>query len=344
MTGRRERARTLVGAVVHEMRVERITFLAGSVAYHAFVSILPLLLLVLLVVSAVGDRSLEAAVIAVARAAVTEGAADALVAELRRAGASRGVSAVGLGVLVWGTLRVFRGLDTAFSAVYETGGKNTFLDQLRDGVVVLFAFAFAVLAAAVVETTIEWGTGPLAWTLQRLGLVSGLVAALAPMYYVFPDTDVGVLEILPGTVFAAVGIAAAESLFGLYVAYSGQSPDASVVAALLVFLTWLYLSGLVVLAGAAVNAALSNRSADVSVDPLLGGVPRGEAAAPERAALLGALADVEPRLASAETVVVTVDGEATELPAPASASVDDGRGAFGAGPVVLELQWPAREE
>jgi len=339
---RRSRARTLLGAVVHELRVERITFLAGSVAYHAFVSLLPLLLLVLVAVGTIGDRGLEEAVLAVARAVVTPGAADALVDELRRAGTSRGVSAAGVALLVWGTLRVFRGLDTAFSAVYETAAANTFLDKLRDGLVVLAAFALAVLGAAAIESAVQWGTGPIAWGLQRVALVCGLVVVLSPMYYLFPDTDVGVVEILPGTVLAAVGLTTAESLFGLYIAYSSRAPEQSVVAALLVFLTWLYLSGLVVLVGATTNAALSNRSADVSVEPLFGGVARGDRTPPERAAVLAAV-DALDGLAGADAVTVTVDGETVDLPPPSELRVDDGEGTFDVGPVAVELRWSTRE-
>jgi membrane protein len=340
---RRERAVTLARAVVHEMRVERVTFLAGSVAYHAFVSLLPLLLLVLAVVSAIGNTTLEQAFLDLARAVATRGAADALVAELRRASASSGVSILGAVVLVWGTLRMFRGLDTAFSAIYETETNNGLADQLTDGAVVFLAFGLALLAAAGLKAAVPWGGGTLSWGLQRVTLVLGLTVVLFPMYYVFPDTDVGVLEVLPGTLVAATGLAGAEGLFGLYVASTSQAPEQSVVGAILVFLTWLYLSGLVVLVGAVVNAVLSNRSADVSVDPVLGGVPRNEHAdVSDRATLLADVEALESRLAEADGVVVTVDGAATELPPPGGVRVVDRSMVLGEGPVVMELRWSTR--
>ena len=46
-------------AVVYEVRAENLTFMAGSIAYHAFVSLLPLLLLALAVATKVGNRDLE---------------------------------------------------------------------------------------------------------------------------------------------------------------------------------------------------------------------------------------------------------------------------------------------
>ena len=54
MNDRAGRLAEVVRAVVHEARVERITFMAGSIAYHAFLSILPLLLLVLVVFPLLG--------------------------------------------------------------------------------------------------------------------------------------------------------------------------------------------------------------------------------------------------------------------------------------------------
>ena len=52
-------------AVVHEARVEKITFMAGSIAYHAFLSILPLLLLVLAVLQRTENVAVRDSVIGV---------------------------------------------------------------------------------------------------------------------------------------------------------------------------------------------------------------------------------------------------------------------------------------
>ncbi|MFC6765603.1 hypothetical protein [Natrinema soli] len=71
MNQRTDRAVTVLRAIVHEIRVERITFMAGSIAYHAFVSLLPLLLVLLTAVSAVGGQQLEVALVSVTQAAFT---------------------------------------------------------------------------------------------------------------------------------------------------------------------------------------------------------------------------------------------------------------------------------
>lgn len=85
---------------------------------------------------------------------------------------------------------------------------------------VFVAFAGAIVVAASLRGFVPEGSGPLATLAGRVALIAGLSVALLPMYYVFPDTDVTLVEVLPGTVFAAVGLTLFESLFGLYVSWS----------------------------------------------------------------------------------------------------------------------------
>ncbi|WP_152042733.1 YihY/virulence factor BrkB family protein [Salinigranum salinum] len=346
---RLERALVLLRAIVHEIRAERLTFMAGSIAYHAFVSLLPLLLLVLAIVARVGDRSLETAFERFVATVLTPGASSIFVTELSQAGSSAGLSLFGGVVLVWGTLRIFRGLDTAFSDIYESEAENTFADQVSDGVVVLLVFALAILLAVFVESRLVLaGAGTVPWLLHRLVLVALLSVALFPMYYVFPDCDVGVVEVLPGVFLAAVGLASFETLFQLYARFSATAQDPSVVAGILVLLTWLYFSGLVILLGAAVNAVLSNRSRDVNVRPVFGGVDYDNSAGPTRAAVTDAVEAAEQALVTGRTggrpaeVAVTVDGRRVVLPTPDGVVARTDTGLLG-GPVVLELSWSPRE-
>jgi len=311
--------------------------MAGSLAYHAFISLLPLLLLLLAISSTLGAGRLESALLSLTRAAVTPGAGEVLVAELRRA--SPGASALGVAVLLWGTLRIFRSLDTAFSDIYESGTANTVADQFADGLVVLVSVAAVVLVVAAIDATLSvLSASAIGRALRNLVLVTGVGLALLPMYYVFPDEpDLTVPEVLPGVAFAAVGLVAFQSLFRLYLAYSATASRESALASIIVFLTWLYFSGLVVLVGVAVNAVLTNRSADVSLEPVIGGVPpTGDAPGgrPDGATLARLVDD----LASAETVSVVVDGEETALPPLADVNWRDSSLPF-VDDVTIELVW-----
>jgi membrane protein len=350
MDPRLARALTIGRAIVHEIRTERVTFMAGSIAYHAFVSLLPLFLLLLAVASTVGSRRLESNLLELTGAALTPGASEALVAELQRT--STGASVVGLLVLLWGTLRIFRGLDTAFSDIYESEAENTLLDQFSDAAVVFLSVGAAVLLAAAVESALPELEGG-AWLLQRLLVVVGLALVFLPMYYVFPDeADITVPEVLPGVAFAAVGIATFETLFGVYLRYSGQQPRSSLLAGVLVLLTWLYITGLVVLVGVVINAVFSNRSSDVDVEPVIGGVPAHGTTAShddhtvDRAALRDTLTRVNQQVPQATTVTLHVDDEEIALPVPDSVETDvDPSGLpYLSRSVGIELRWSGGED
>jgi membrane protein len=345
----RDRVVTLAGAIVHEVRAENLTFMAGSIAYHAFLSLLPILVLVLAAISTFGDQSLVEAFLRLTQSVLTRGAGEVIVGELSATRGSLSASLVGGVVLIWGTLRIFRGLDQAFSDIYESEAENTFLDQVGDGVVVLGTFAVAILGGVVVNAAFPATGDSLLSVVRRLLFVGGLVVTFLPMYYIFPDSDVTVREVVPGVVLAAVGLTVFESLFQLYLAY--RTPDeAGVVTGIVLLLTWLYFSGLVILLGAVVNAVLANRSADVNVEPVFGGVTPSEKRA-ERDRLLRQLRRLQGRIGDGRTLSVAVDADdavVVGVPTDAEVSVGGSRVADGAvssdGEVELTLRWRTGSE
>ncbi|MWG35127.1 YihY/virulence factor BrkB family protein [Halomarina oriensis] len=345
--GRLARTEEVLRAIVREARVEKLTFMAGSIAYHAFVSLLPALVLLYAVASPLGIDP-ESGIRGIASALLSQNVSDQIVTEITDSERSTGLSIVGLAVLIWGSLRIFRGLDTAFSDIYESEAANTFADQLTDGVIVLVTFAAAVFAAIYVGGRFPiTGGGPVVAVVGALATVVGLTVAFLPMYYVFPDADVSVVEVLPGVVVASVGLALFASLFRLYVMETGKADSGSFVAAVILLLTWLYFSSLVILLGVAVNAVLSNRSRDVSIDPVVGGVERGERRSlAEREELVAELEELADRLdADPETFVARIDDEEVSLHPPQSITLDtDPDFGFGDDSVALELRWTPREE
>ena len=351
MDDRRARIVEVLRAILHEIRTEKLTFMAGSIAYHAFVSLLPLLVLLLIVFSSIGGESLEQSLISITQAILTPGTNDILIEELKHVQRSTSLSLLGIAVLLWGPLRIFLGLDTAFSDVYDTERQNTLLDQISDAIVVLFTFGVSIIVATAIETVIpSYGASFVGWLIQQLLLVFALGFTFLPMYYVFPDTDVSMIEVLPGVLVAAIGLTAFSSLFQLYVQFGGQL-SGGLVANVILLLTWLYFSGLVILLGVVVNAVLSNRSRDVNIDPVIGGKMSeysNECDLCDHAELVEGLDQLEQLLDGAEEVVVTVDGEQVSLSPPQHVYTDTDTDSswFGLqnGTVGIELEWQPREE
>ena len=264
-------------AVVAEFRAKKISFLAGSIAYSAFVSLVPLLLFLVFALALFGagwqDQVLSL---------VTRNVSPVIGRFIRRifrsqAGEAAGSSAVGTVVLVWGALKLFRGLDTAFEEIYGTETGASLGGQVRDGLVVLVSIVIAV--AAIIVATSVFGVFsdsiPFIGLLLPVALALGLVVAFFPMYYVFPGADVTPREVLPGVAVAAFGWALLQGLFQIYVAVSTGGGGTDVVTGVMLLLTWLYFSGVVLLLGAVVNAVLGGHTDHRAGSPLGDATDRG---------------------------------------------------------------------
>lgn len=308
--------------VFAEFSAKNVSFMAAGIAYNAFVSLAPLLILVLLVASNV--QGLEARLRAAAEGSLPAPIAEVVVQIFAANSAATGASVIGLLVLLWGTLKIFRGIDTAFSEIYETDAQNSFVDQIVDGLVVFVSLVVSVVATVVLIAVVSQFVDQVPYLpyVTPLVLVLGLMVAFFPMYYRFPDAALGWRDVLPGTAFAALGWAALQSVFQVYLSFTGGG-SASFFGGVLVVVTWLYFSGLVLLLGAVLNAVVGEHSTG---EP--GGVGRGAAGAKpdakaerslDRAELAGYLRDLRTDLTGYEEEMVP-DSDA-EQPIP---RIEDG--------------------
>jgi uncharacterized BrkB/YihY/UPF0761 family membrane protein len=137
------------------------------------------------------------------------------------------------------------------------------VDRLRDATVVAVATGggvfVTVVAAGVVAALV--GRLPVVGLVAPLALLAVLVAALFPVYYVFPDVPVSPREALPGTALAAVGWTVLGAGFGAYAAVASQGSLAlyGALGGVVLLATWLYLAASLLLVGAVVNAVLAGR-------------------------------------------------------------------------------------
>ncbi|WP_126661229.1 YihY/virulence factor BrkB family protein [Haloterrigena salifodinae] len=252
-------ARETLTAVYRTASDRDVSFLAAAVAYYAFVSLIPLVLLALVVGSLLGGEDAAQRLITVAGdflpAAGEELVTDALTTESGRAQAT----VVALAVSVWGALKVFRGLSLAFNKVYGEVVDESLVDQLRDGLVVIVAGAGAMGLMIVIGWIVGFAAKvlPFAGVLSWLTLLIGLVLVFLPIYYVLPPISVAFADVLPGAAFAAVGWTILQAGFQLYASNAGQYQAYGAVGAVLLFVTWLYFAGMLILFGAVLNVVLS---------------------------------------------------------------------------------------
>ena len=245
-------------AVARTAKEREITFLAAGFAYYAFVSLFPMVLLALVVGSFIGGEQVAEELILLAGDFLPDAGDDLLVEALTTEAGRAEATVVALAISTWGALKVFRGLSLAFDRVYDTVAEDSILVQVRDGITVILSGVLALLLMILLGAVIGVAAAqvPFGGVLSWLGLLLGLVFVFVPIYYVLPPIDVGLTEILPGTIFAAIGWVLLQWGFQLYVANAGQYEAYGAIGAILLFVTWLYFAGILILLGAVVNVVL----------------------------------------------------------------------------------------
>lgn len=233
-----------------------VTFLAAGIAYYAFVSLLPALMLLLVVASAVGGEEFAAEVLSVTGDALSPVGQDLVRSALVSASGRAPATFVSVLLLAWSTLKVFRGLDIAFSRIYGTDPADSFLGRVRDAVVALGAVGAGLAALVVVGVLVSYSGVVLAGVLGTVALVVVLAVVFYPLFYIFPDSDGTLRDVLPGTVFAAIGWTLLGTVFRIYAGFAGQFDVYGVLGVVLLLVTWYYAGSIVVLVGASLNAVL----------------------------------------------------------------------------------------
>ena len=244
--------------VVTQIGERHVTFMAASLAYYAFISLFPLLLLALVVLSILIDPQTAEEVVVEAQEVLTPEATEVIAAALTDAPGRGGATVAGVGVLLWSSLKVFRGLDTAFSQVYGVEYQESFVEQVIDALIALVAIGVGVIALVAIGTVASM-LGGIPALLGPVATFVALLVVFLPLYYVFPDVGMDVGDALPGATFAAAGWTVLQIGFSIYAGQAGGYALYGIVGGVLLLLTWLYLGGIILLVGATINAVLGRR-------------------------------------------------------------------------------------
>jgi membrane protein len=241
-------------------RRSQLSMLAAGLAYFAFTSLVPVVLLGAILAASVGGEELIGRTVRVASAVFGDRVGSALATAVFSSEVRTRSTVVAVVVLVWSAIKMYVSSDRAFAAVYDERAGRSLLTTVRNATLVFATNLVALTLLGSIVALFGAGTGLLVWVAPPLLLVT-LVAVFVPMFYVFPRADVTLPEVLPGAVFAAGTWAVASALIGGYAALSGSHLFGAASGLLLVF-AWLYVGGLAILLGATLNAVLGDR-----VDP-----------------------------------------------------------------------------
>jgi membrane protein len=289
--------RAIVVRAGKEAKDDNVTDIAAALAYYAFLAI-PAALLV-----AVGVFSLTAGMDTIeSMMNRLEGVVPAEVITLLEDSLTRmtgnqsgGLAMIVVGFLLalWTTTGALNALMRGLNRVYDRDETRGFFRQRFTALGMLFflllafglSFGLLVLGPVIADwlgglLDLEGVFGWIWWTLQWPVLFLGLLFAFAWLLYLGPNVDHPRWRFLtPGAVLAVVIWLVASGLFAVYVSmFSSYNKAWGSLAAVIIMLTWLWLSALALLFGAEVNA-----EAERSRELRRGEPAEGEIQAPAKA-------------------------------------------------------------
>jgi membrane protein len=259
---------------VREFREDNLTDWAAALTYYGVLSLFPALLVLVSILGLVGQSATEPLVENVGTFA--PGAAkDVVTGAIENVEKSQGAAGVlfvvGLVAALWSASGYIGAFIRAANAIWdvEEGRPVWKTIPLRLGITVVMLVLLAISALAVVLT------GPLA---ERVGDLVGLGSTavtvwdiakwpvlilvvsfmFAILYYAAPNVrQPGFRWVSPGGILAVFLWIVASAVFALFVAnFSSYNKTYGSVAAIIIFLVWLWISNIAVLLGAEFNAEL----------------------------------------------------------------------------------------
>lgn len=265
--------RALVLAAVSFYNSANLTF-AASIAYYTLLSLFPFLLLVLSFASrvAVGASDTNGQTLLQIVLRALPGHFDFLTRQVQElAAAPINFSLVGTLVTLWASMGVFGAITSAINHAWGVERDYSFLMHkviaffmmLAAGLVTILALLL-MSAAQIVEA--HWFSGVLA-RFPQLASLSGFAYRNAPtpmfilvvglIYYYVPNAQVRLRDVWLGAMVAGVLWRLTFDGFAWYMRDVSRFNVHGSIAAVVVFLLWVYLSAVLVLYGAGVTAAVA---------------------------------------------------------------------------------------
>lgn len=256
--GRKEEIKNGVRVMYEIYRIARkkkIDFVAGGITYYALFSMVPIIILTFIALSVIGGKGLATYILTAAGGVLPPIGQELVQKILTEESGQTGI--IGLMILFWGSLQLFRSFDIAFEQIYDSEHAETLIEEVEDALTALITMSIAiiltVLIGILILTTPSFQMSGLFWTAAQF---LGLTAVFIPLYHVFTDEPYSFRELLPGALLAAAGWTLLQTVFHIYANYIGGSIY-SVFGGILLLILWIYFGNILILLGAIVNLVYS---------------------------------------------------------------------------------------
>lgn len=251
-------AAVIVASVRHTYETGA-SFLVPALAYYALTAVMPALLLVFVAAARLGEIEIARGAVRSVGDVLTPRGQAFILASVEDVSDRTGIVVFAAAVALASAVQLFRTLDRAVSLVYGVDPAEP-RATLREGTFVVvvgtLGMSAVLFAAGAMSLYASEETRAVA---TPLVVFVATAAALFPLYYSVPNTTVSVADALPGTLFTAVVWTAVGAVFGLVATHSDGAALYGLLGGLLLVVTWLYLAHFIVVVGAALNVALTDR-------------------------------------------------------------------------------------
>jgi membrane protein len=255
---------------------DNVLAMAAQLAYYFFFALFPALLVVIAIASYFPVERLIDDMFAVLGGVVPPEAMTIITEQIQKIsnGEQGGLLTVGMLTALWSS-------SAAMTAISDTVNRAYGVEERRPwwkvrliaigltvglSVFILVSFALVLVGPTMAEQlanrlylgpAFEW-----TWKILQWPIVFGLVAtAVGLVYYFAPDVEQDWVWLTPGSIMATVVWLALSLGFKFYVAKVGAYTETyGAIGAVMVLMLWFYLSGLVLLIGAEMNAEIEHAS------------------------------------------------------------------------------------
>jgi membrane protein len=263
--------------VYREISDDRVMSVAAGVTFYALLAIFPGIAAFVSLYGLVADPTTINAHLALVSGFLPEGATEIISEQVKNL-TSKPAGALGFGffsglaVSLWSANAGMKSMFDALNVVYEEDEKRGFIKLNAQALVfTLGALVFlllALVAVAVIPVVLKlFPFGELVEKLMSILrwpiLLVGVLLALAVLYRYGPSRDKAEWRwVTWGSALAALLWIAGSMLFSWYVANFGNYNETyGSLGAAIGFMTWIWLSTIVVLVGAEVNAEMEHQTA-----------------------------------------------------------------------------------
>jgi membrane protein len=262
------------------MLADNMTVIASALAYSTFFAIPSVLLMVVGLFTLIAQPNTIDTLIRHLGAVMPAQATELLQSSLHRLdrhpSTSILITVVGFVLALWATTGAMTTYMTALSLAYEQEDNRKFVRKRLHALVMVACIGLAVVLVAglllfgpPIEKYVGRTTGMpstfgwLWWSLQWPIMIAGLLAAFSVLLWLGPDVEPRTWRLLtPGSLVTVVLWLGVSGLFAFYTSRFGSYNKAwGSLSAVIVMLTWLWLTSLALLYGAELNAEVERTRA-----------------------------------------------------------------------------------